>query len=92
MNQVMASPLCKEKKHTRTMGGSHRRGQHIGLAFSRRLVSDGFRVIVIDVPEDAVLQADSVQVDLSDRVSDGKLSISICEIYRFILKSSVRSR
>lgn len=45
--------------------------RNIGLAISRRLSADGFRVIVLDVepPEDPNLRADSIQVDLSDRAS-----------------------
>lgn len=43
--------------------------RNIGQAISRRLVEDGFHVIVVDVetPEDSDLRAHSVQVDLSDR-------------------------
>lgn len=44
---------------------------NIGLAISRRLASDGFKVIVVDIvaPEDRDLQADAVLVDLSDRTA-----------------------
>lgn len=43
--------------------------RNIGKAISRRLLDDGFRVIVLDIvaPEDKALQADAIQVDLADR-------------------------
>lgn len=42
--------------------------RNIGQAIGRRLLDDGFRVIVLDIiePEDKTLQADAIQVDLSD--------------------------
>ena len=43
--------------------------RNIGHAIARRLLNDGFRVIVLDIvaPEDPDLQADAHKVDLSDR-------------------------
>lgn len=44
---------------------------NIGLAISRRLASDGYKVIVVDMkaPEDPGLQTNAVLVDLSDRTA-----------------------
>ena len=43
--------------------------RNIGQAIGRRLLDDGFRVIVLDIltPEDSDLRADAIEVDLSDR-------------------------
>lgn len=43
-------------------------GRNIGLAISQRLLADGFRVFAVDIvtPEDPALQADAVEVDLTD--------------------------
>lgn len=43
--------------------------RNIGQAIGRRLLDDGFRVIAMDVvnPEEPDLQADAIQIDLSDR-------------------------
>lgn len=44
--------------------------RNIGQAIGRRLLDDGFRVVALDVltPQDPDLQADAMQVDLSDRM------------------------
>ncbi len=45
--------------------------RNIGQAIGQRLLADGFKVISLDIlqPEDPALQADAIQVDLSDRLA-----------------------
>ncbi len=57
--------------------------KNIGLAISRRLMSDGYRVIILDIerPEDNRLAADAIRVDLSDQEAARDVAEDLARTY-----------